>query len=107
MRGGDRLPWTGDNYQPLTSLDWQAHVYGTASQALREVFADLHVPLHVFAWDAKAQAAGLARDAVYVVRPDGYVGLADAELDVARLRRYVHEHGVSMQATDPSRRSRP
>ena len=33
VRGGDRLPWVAagpseDNFAPLTSLDWQVHVYG-------------------------------------------------------------------------------
>jgi hypothetical protein len=33
IRGGDRLPWVEigpgqDNFAPLTSLSWQAHVYG-------------------------------------------------------------------------------
>ena len=32
IRGGDRLPWLpieeGDNFEPLTSVDWQLHVYG-------------------------------------------------------------------------------
>jgi hypothetical protein len=36
--------------------------------------------------------AGLARDAVYAIRPDGYVGLADREGDPARLREYVLSH---------------
>src|ERR1700730_18600358 len=35
--GGDRLPWVetalkgGDNFAPLTSLDWQVHMYGDAA----------------------------------------------------------------------------
>ena len=38
VHAGDRLPWVEgiDNFAPLTSLDWQIHVYGTASAALRE-----------------------------------------------------------------------
>ena len=38
VHGGDRLPWVAprdagepDNFAPLGSLDWQAHVYGEAS----------------------------------------------------------------------------
>jgi hypothetical protein len=43
VHGGDRLPWvpnasaTGsDNFAPLTSLDWQVHVYGDVTAALRD-----------------------------------------------------------------------
>ena len=35
--------------------------------------------------------AGLARDALYLVRPDGYVALADTRADPEQLRRYFGE----------------
>ena len=86
VRAGDRLPWVrsagdggpdGDNFTPLRSMDWQLHVYGAASPALRRTAVARDLALHVFPFDAPAAAAGLARDAVYLVRPDGYVALAD------------------------------
>ncbi len=36
VHGGDRLPWTGNNFAPLTSMAWQAHVYGRPSESLAE-----------------------------------------------------------------------
>ena len=88
VHGGDRLPWTGDNFEPLASLEWQVHVYGTATAALEQACRDLALPLHRFAWSAKAESAGLKRDAVYLIRPDGYVALADASGEPARLEDY-------------------
>ncbi|HEY1814807.1 MAG TPA: FAD-dependent oxidoreductase [Kofleriaceae bacterium] len=78
VHGGDRLPWlrAADNFAPLHTLDWQVHVYGEASQELRDACAELHVPLHVFGWTDAAHDAGFAESAAYFVRPDGYVGLA-------------------------------
>jgi hypothetical protein len=38
--------------------------------------ADHDVPLHVFDWRWEHHAAGLARDALYLLRPDTYVALA-------------------------------
>ena len=35
------------------------------------------LPLHVFAWHPAVRRTGLRRNAVYLVRPDGYVALAD------------------------------
>jgi hypothetical protein len=35
------------------------------------------VPLHVFDWRSEHEAAGLARDAIYLLRPDTCVPLAD------------------------------
>ena len=50
VHGGDRLPWTGDNFEPLTSLDWQVHVYGDATAEVRAVCDERNLPLHVFSW---------------------------------------------------------
>ena len=92
--GGDRLPWVEttpglDNFAPLASLAWQAHVYGTAHAGVAETCAALHLPLHVFAWSDAMGSAGFARDALYLIRPDGYVALADAAGSVETLRAYA------------------
>jgi hypothetical protein len=99
VQGGDRLPWIPlgsgeDNFAPLTSVDWQVHVYGEAGSGLREACAEARIPLHVFAWQPRMQHAGLQSGAVYLVRPDGYVALADPRADPEALRRYFRERGV-------------
>ena len=45
------------------------------------------MPLHVFDWRSEHEAAGLARDAIYLVRPDTYVALTD-------LDRYCADRGI-------------
>lgn len=94
VRGGDRLPWVEtapgqDNFQPLASLAWQAHVYGEPRIGLTEACAALRISLHVFAWQPAMRRAGLRRAALYLIRPDGYIGLADSHPDPERLRRYL------------------
>ena len=106
VRGGDRLPWlAGDglqNFAPLTSLDWQMHVYGSPSDQLARACDELYLPLHAFAWDAAARKAGFARDAAYLVRPDGYVALA-ADADPAqRLRDYTSRHRLRYRDAPPA-----
>jgi hypothetical protein len=100
VRGGDRLPWVelgsgNDNFAPLTSLAWQVHVYGEARGALADACAELRLPLHVFAWQAAMRPAGLAKDALYLVRPDGYVALAEASADPEQLRQYFTVRGLT------------
>jgi hypothetical protein len=75
VRGGDRLPWVRlggprDNFSALSSLDWQAHVYGAAAPGIDTLCRETRLPLHVFAWSEQMHRAGIVRDAMYLVRPD-------------------------------------
>jgi 2-polyprenyl-6-methoxyphenol hydroxylase-like FAD-dependent oxidoreductase len=91
VHGGDRLPWVaegGDNYLALRSPRWQVHVYGTPADALQSACAQRNLPLQVFPFTPAHADAGLKRDALYLLRPDTYVALAQAVPDVAGLERY-------------------
>lgn len=110
IAGGDRLPWVSpgpDNFGPLASLDWQVHVYGHASAALADTCRARGLPLHVFPWNADAQRVGLAREALYLVRPDGYVGLADAAAHPAALEHYLDARGLRLVAASTGAGDRP
>jgi hypothetical protein len=98
VHGGDRLPWIElgpgkDNFAPLTSLKWQVHVYGEVQPRVSEACAELGLPLHAFSWQPGMRSAGLENSSLYLVRPDGYVALADPRADPATLRRYVADRG--------------
>jgi hypothetical protein len=96
VHAGDRLPWVEgtDNFAPLESLGWQVHVYGTASDALRAFAADVKLLLHEWPWTPAAHRAGLERDALYLVRPDGHVGFARREPDLEGVRAYLGRFGL-------------
>ena len=106
VHGGDRLPWVvveqsgdaKDNYAPLTSLAWQVHVYGAASAEIVALCDERKLPLHVFSWTAATSKAGLGRNVVYLVRPDGYVGLVDASGRGAALAAYLGNHLLTFQS---------
>ena len=122
VAGGDRLPWVrtagaplgpgatddhagdeaDDNFAPLRSLDWQVHVYGTVTPALHAAARALGLPVCAFAWSDAAGAAGLARDAAYLVRPDGYVALAQPAQDPEALRAFAARWGVRAAAVPPA-----
>jgi 2-polyprenyl-6-methoxyphenol hydroxylase-like FAD-dependent oxidoreductase len=109
VHAGDRLPWVQlepgkDNFAPLDSLTWQVHVYGEPRQGLAEVCAELRVPLHLFAWQTQMRHAGLRRAAAYLVRPDGYVALADPHADPERLRDYFSARGHACLVRPAARR---
>jgi len=106
VHGGDRLPWVpldssharADNFVPLTSLEWQVHVYGIAEPELRARCLERHLTLHEFRWQKVMERAGLRRDALYLVRPDGYVAFANADQSAATLGSYLNAHGIRSSA---------
>ena len=98
VKAGDRLPWVCqevglDNFAGLRSLDWQAHVYGEATADAENVCKQAHLNLRTFRWNEAARKAGFARNAFYLIRPDGYLGLA-APGDAAALADYQARHGL-------------
>lgn len=105
LEGGDRLPWvqteSGDNYAPLRSLKWQVHVYGEPRGGLAESCAELGLSLHQFPWSAAMDYAGLERAALYLLRPDGYIALADPPADAAVVRKYFVKRGIRLPLEDP------
>ena len=110
IRGGDRLPWVPpgsaggeDNFAPLTSLEWQVHVYGAVAPELIALCSARGLPLHVFSWRATMARTGLTRNAAYLVRPDGYVALAEPEASAAKLKAYLDEWGVIPAAVSSGR----
>jgi hypothetical protein len=98
VHAGDRLPWVAfsepvhgftDNFAPLTSMQWQLHVYGTSTVELRAWCASRTIELYEFPWRSSMRHTGLMRDAIYLVRPDGHVAYARRRLDLDGLRRFA------------------
>jgi 2-polyprenyl-6-methoxyphenol hydroxylase-like FAD-dependent oxidoreductase len=102
LHGGDRLPWVktssaglDDNFTPLRSLEWQVHVYGHAGPQVRALCEQRRLALHVFGWQREMGRSGLRRDAVYLVRPDGYVAMVDRKDHAAALTSYLDAHHIT------------
>jgi hypothetical protein len=109
VRGGDRLPWVRvdglDNYDSLNAMTWQVHVYGAAGSALRSWCRQQGLPLHEFAWRPQYGAAGFAQDALYLIRPDGYVALAEPSRAADVLQRYFAQRGIRVAPGDGARQA--
>ncbi|ANU27097.1 FAD-dependent monooxygenase [Planococcus versutus] len=92
---GMRLPWIKttdvDNFRALRSLDWQIHIYGQASKELKDFAAAQSLEIYEFAWQPFMKKTGFKQDALYFVRPDGHVALANNTQDVNVLKNYLTE----------------
>ena len=93
IHAGDRLPYVrlddSDNHTVLSTLRWQTHVYGDATGSVKDILQGKRVPLHTFPYTKSAGAAGLEQDALYLIRPDGHVGLACLGSDDMALESYL------------------
>ncbi len=95
VHGGDRLPWLaaddldgpGDNYAPLAARRWHLQAYAPVTPDVR-AFCDGHgVPVHEFRL-RRGTRTPLSPAAIYLVRPDGYLGLVAERNAVDRLEEY-------------------
>jgi 2-polyprenyl-6-methoxyphenol hydroxylase-like FAD-dependent oxidoreductase len=91
VRAGDRLPWLAqaDNYAALDGVHWRLQIYGHARPELCAAAKAQSIDASIFEIDAATTAAGFAPEAAYLIRPDGYVGLALPDQSVVRFEAYV------------------
>jgi hypothetical protein len=98
LKSGDRLPWVEptsstpgapDNFTPLANLNWQAHFYGHRDPAIAQYCTANNLPLHTFPWTSAAAKTRLRENALYLIRPDGYIAFADPKPTVAALDEYL------------------
>jgi hypothetical protein len=78
-----------DNFKPLESVDWQVHIYGGCDHTIKEFCQQRGLALHTFEWTKLAATAGLRKNALYLIRPDGYIAFADPNPTVAALEQYL------------------
>jgi 2-polyprenyl-6-methoxyphenol hydroxylase-like FAD-dependent oxidoreductase len=100
VNAGDRLPWVrmpagDDNHGSISGIAWSAHVYGAAPTGIAEVCQELGLPLTQFPWQPGMRDAGFAQGGFYLLRPDGYVALAEARCTPQRIRDYFLELGIT------------
>jgi 2-polyprenyl-6-methoxyphenol hydroxylase-like FAD-dependent oxidoreductase len=99
IHGGDRLPWArtagSDNFDTLATTDWQVHIYGTLTARLSAWCAS-RVALHAFEWTRAHAQAGFVKDAIYLIRPDAYIGLVASIQDPLAIERYFAERDIRL-----------
>jgi hypothetical protein len=65
---------------------------------VKNVCDERKIGLHVFPWHPEMTKAGLQRHAIYLLRPDGYIGMIDPRGFAESITKYLDKHGF--RATD-------
>ncbi|MDB5100591.1 MAG: hypothetical protein JWM80_5012 [Cyanobacteria bacterium RYN_339] len=97
VQPGDRLPWvrfTDDytNYDGLKDLAPRVHVYGELPAGLEDwVLGHPGLAIQKHPFTPEAARKGLRLNAVYLVRPDGYVGYAALRFSASELDAYLRD----------------
>jgi 2-polyprenyl-6-methoxyphenol hydroxylase-like FAD-dependent oxidoreductase len=100
LHGGDRLPWVkvgaGEeyNFAALASMNWQLHVYGDIAPCLQALADREKIRLRIFPWHAGMRETGVKRNAAYLIRPDGYIGMADSSGSAEAIAAYLSEKNL-------------
>ncbi|HXU62277.1 MAG TPA: FAD-dependent monooxygenase [Polyangia bacterium] len=106
VHAGDRLPWVAgdpDNFAPLNGTDWQAHVYGHAEPDVARACSARGIDVHPMRWTPEAGEAGFVDGGLYLIRPDGYLGLVDPKANIERLARYWDQRvGAPVREISPA-----
>jgi hypothetical protein len=95
VRGGDRLPWVDGEPIP-TEMTWQARIFGAVPDELARWCQAHGLELAGRPFEPAHAAAGLKEGALYLLRPDTYVALADPAPTSAGLARYFTERGLAL-----------
>jgi hypothetical protein len=91
VQGGDRLPWipNTDVFEKLNSTSWSLVCFPSAAENVRSIAAKAGIVISELAFSPEAESAGYLNLSGYLVRPDGYIGLAFDINEPERLAAYL------------------
>jgi len=100
LKSGERLPWVKDLllFESLDGLNWAAVSFGDRTLECSERLAQegmmiIHRPI-----TTAARKAGYKSDTLYLVRPDGYIGMIARQPAYQEVKQYLERIGIGPEA---------
>lgn len=92
VKSGDRLPWVkygdSDNYAPLEGAEFHYQMYGQTSAEMRRFLQKSSFELYEFNLTAAVKKAGINKNTVMLIRPDGHIAVISDDNNVERFFEY-------------------
>lgn len=109
LRAGDRLPWLRtdnfDNYDCLNAMSWHIQIFGDTHSNFNSVANFRGFKIFEFSWSKEAEALGFARDAFYLIRPDGHIALCNLRQNTSILKAYLNDWDIDHSRNVKAERS--
>lgn len=96
LHGGDRMPWSGENFAHDSTMLWHLQIYGEVSREFAGEAKKLGLPVEKFALTKHAERNGIRKNAAYLVRPDTHIALVLDEQDPVALTSFMSGLGLSL-----------
>lgn len=91
ITGGDRMPWV-ENLGWPHPMNWNARLFGNESLDLQKYFQQNKIEFKIFPWRASLEKYGISKNVLYLIRPDGYIGLIEPNLNLENVRNYLTKY---------------
>jgi 2-polyprenyl-6-methoxyphenol hydroxylase-like FAD-dependent oxidoreductase len=87
IEAGDRMPWV-ENLGWPHPMRWNIQVFGKVHNNLKRYCDKSHIRLEHYPWNNKFQQKGIKKNFIYLIRPDGYIGLIDPKGKPENIQKY-------------------
>lgn len=96
LHGGDRMPWTGDNFGHPSSLKWHLQIFGETNPDFEREADRLGLPVLELPMSSLAKSNGVKEKAAYLVRPDSHIALPMEHQDCSVLSAFLQRNDLKL-----------
>jgi 2-polyprenyl-6-methoxyphenol hydroxylase-like FAD-dependent oxidoreductase len=97
LYGGDRMPWTGDNFGHASTMRWHIQIFQHPNPDLEVEASRLGLPICQFPFSSLAKTNGVKEEAAYLVRPDCHIALPMEHQNPYLLSEFLKRNGINLK----------
>lgn len=91
IASGDRMPWIKNLGWPHP-MKWNARIFGKENIDLQNYFQQNDIEFKTYPWEISFEKCGISQNVLYLIRPDGYIGLIEPNLNLEKVKNYLTQY---------------